>query len=158
MVSNQPSQKTGQKIIGIVDALDEHGSLGVTQLASELDIAKSTAHYHLSTLRDGGYVIKDGPEYQLSLRFLRFGERTRSQIPIYGTAKAEVDKLAKQTDELGILMVEEQGYGVYLHKTAGENAIDIDAPIGRFATLHNRALGQAILAHLPESTVETILD
>lgn len=47
---------------------------------------------------------------------------------------------------------------MYLYKTADENAIDIDAPIGRMARLHNRAYGKAILAYLDESRIKTILD
>jgi DNA-binding IclR family transcriptional regulator len=158
MVTDHPEQKTGQKIVGIIDQLHEHETLGVTELAARLDIAKSTAHYHLNTLCEEGYVVQDRSKYRLSLRFLRIGERVRSRIPIYEMAKAEVNKVAEQTDELAILAVEEQGFGVYLHKAVGKNAIDIDAPIGRFAPLHNRAYGKAILAYLDESHVETILD
>lgn len=158
MVTEESGQKTGQKIIGIVNELRNQGASGVTELADQLGIAKSTTHYHLDTLREEGYVVKDGSKYRLSLRFLRIGELSRSRIPIYETAKQEVNTLAEQTGELAILMVEEQGLGVYIHKAAGENAIDIDAPIGRFATLHNRALGKAILAHLDEPRVEQILD
>lgn len=150
--------KTGRKILGIIDELRAAEALGVTGLADRLDIAKSTAHYHLNTLCEEGYVVQDGSEYRLSLRFLRIGELTRSRVPIYETASQEVEKLAAQTGELAIVAVEEQGMGVYLHKATGENAIDIDAPIGRFAHLHNRAYGKAILAYLDESRVEEILD
>jgi DNA-binding IclR family transcriptional regulator len=150
-------QKAGKKILGIVDALHEDELLGVTELASRLDIAKSTAHYHLNTLRKEGYVVKDGSKYRLSLRFLRIGELTRDRVSIYKTTTGEVEGLASETDELAILAVEEQGKGVYLHKAAGKNAIDIDAPIGRFAPLHNRAFGKVILAYLEESRVEEIV-
>lgn len=158
MVANQPGQKTGQKILRIIDELEEHETRGVTQLADQLDIAKSTAHYHLDTLSEEGYVVKDDSKYRLSLRFLRIGEFVRSKVPIYETAKEEMDKLGDQTDELAILAVEERGLGVYLYKAAGENAVDIDAPIGRIAHLHNRAYGKAILAYLNESRVEAIVD
>jgi DNA-binding IclR family transcriptional regulator len=158
MGTDRTKQKTGTKILSIIDALRAEEALGVTELADRLDIAKSTAHYHVNTLREEGYVVRDGSKYRLSLRFLRIGELTRSRVPIYETATEEIEKLASETDELAILAVEEQGMGVYLHKAAGENAIDIDAPIGRFAYLHNRAYGKAILAYLDESRVEEILD
>lgn len=158
MGANSTEQKTGQKILGIVDELREHEALGVTELADEMGIAKSTAHYHLDTLSNEGFVVKDGPKYRLSLQFLRMGELTKSRVPIYEPATEEVEKLAEQTGELAILAVEEQGMGVYLHKAAGERAIDIDAPIGRFAYLHNRAYGKAILSQLEDARVEAILD
>lgn len=158
MTSDQAEPKSGRKILRIVDEFRDHESMGVTQVADRLDIAKSTAHYHLKTLCEEGYLVRDGSEYRLSLRFLRLGVLTRDRVRIYETGKGEVEDLAAQTDELAILAVEESGYGVYLHKSAGENAVDIDAPIGRFATLHNRAYGKTILAHLEEDRVEAILD
>lgn len=158
MGADRADQKTGQKIVGIIEALHGEEELGVTELAGRLNIAKSTAHYHLNTLYEEGYVVKDGSKYRLSLRFLQIGELTRSRVPIYDTATKEVEMLADRSQELVILAVEEQGLGVYLHKASGEHAVDIDAPIGRFAYLHNRAYGKAILAYLDESRVEAILD
>jgi DNA-binding IclR family transcriptional regulator len=150
--------KTGRKIFAIIQELKNEEMVGVTELASRLGIAKSTTHYHLDLLREEGYVVKSDSKYRLSLRFLRLGELTRDRVPIYESGVKEVDKLAGQTSELAILAVEEQGMGVYLYKNGGENAVDIDAPIGRFAHLHNRAYGKAILAHLGESRVTEILD
>lgn len=152
-----PENKTGTKLLGLVDELDDAGEAGVTELANRLDIAKSTAHYHLETLCEQGFVVKDDGTYRLSLRFLEVGDRRRRNIPLYEAAKEQVDDIAAETGELAILMVPEQGLGVYLHKAAGSDAIDIDAPIGRFATLHNRALGKAILAYMDRSTVEEII-
>jgi DNA-binding IclR family transcriptional regulator len=150
--------RSRHNLVGIVGELAETEALGVTELADRLDVAKSTAHHHLHTLVDEGYVVKDGGKYRLSLRFLRIGRLTQVRVPIYDAATEEINKLAEESNELAILMVEEQGLGVYLHKAAGVNAIDIDAPIGRFATLHNRALGKAILAHSDRHRVEEILD
>ncbi|MFC4986696.1 IclR family transcriptional regulator [Saliphagus infecundisoli] len=158
MGTNPSKQKTGKKILGIINALRKDEALGVTELSDRLNIAKSTAHYHLDTLHEEGYVVKDDSKYRLSLQFLRIGELTRSRVPIFETATEEVEKLAGRTNELAILAVEEQGMGVYLYKAAGENAIDIDAPIGRFAHLHNRAYGKAILSQLKEERVKSILD
>lgn len=158
MSSDTTDRQTGSKILGIISALDERGEAGVTELAEQLDIAKSTVHYHLDTLRKEGYVVKDTKRYRLTLRFMEMGERVRRRIPLYEIAKDEIDTLAAQTGELVILMVEEQCLGVYLYKAGGKGAIDVDAPIGRFATLHNRALGKAILAHLDQSRVEEILE
>lgn len=158
MAIDDPDNRTGTKLLGLVGELDESGRTGVTELADKLDIAKSTCHYHLETLCDTGFLVKEGQQYRLSLRFLEIGERVRRRIPLYEAAKDQIDEIAAETGELVILMVEEQGLGIYLHKAAGEYAIDIDAPLGRFATLHNRALGKAILAYLDRTRVEEIVD
>lgn len=132
--------------------------MGVTEVADTLGIAKSTAHYHLSTLRQNGFVTKNGTRYGLGLSFLKMGLQTRRREPLFDAAKEEIDKLADETGELAILSVEQRGLGVYLYKRGGSNALDIDAPIGGSATLHNRALGKAMMSRFPEARVDEIFD
>lgn len=158
MANEGADRKTGTKLLRLIEELDETDGAGVTELADRLSIAKSTCHYHLDTLCSMGYVVRSGQEYQLGLRFLEIGEHVRRRIPLYEAAKGQIDELAAETGELAILMVEERGLGIYLHKAAGADAIDIDAPIGRYARLHNRALGKAILAYRDRSWVEGIID
>ena len=158
MASTRSDQETHSTLLNIISVLDREGPMGVTELADTLDIAKSTAHYHLSTLRQNGFVTKDGTRYGLGLSFLRIGLQTRRREPLFEAAKAEIDKLADETGELAILSVEQRGMGVYLYKRGGFDALDIDAPIGGSATLHNRALGKAMLSRFDEDRVDEILD
>ncbi|MBV0925158.1 IclR family transcriptional regulator [Halomicroarcula limicola] len=151
------SNRTTGKLLEIISALDDRGPQGVTELAASLDLPKSTVHYHLQVLDETGYVVQENQRYRLGLRFLEIGENTRRRIQLYEAAKPEVNELAAATGELAILMVEERGLGVYLYKQGGERAMDVDAPIGRHAYLHDRAIGKAILAHLPEERVEEII-
>jgi DNA-binding IclR family transcriptional regulator len=47
---------------------------GVTELANELDIPKTTAHTYLKSLANKGYAINEDGNYRLSLRiFLHAG-------------------------------------------------------------------------------------
>lgn len=154
---NKDTGRTTKKLLNIIAALDEHGGQGVTELATRMDIPKSTIHYHLQILRESGYVVQENQKYRLGLRFLQVGDRTRRRIPLFKAAKEQINELATITGELAILMVEEQGLGVILYKQAGENAVDMDASIGRRARLHDRALGKAILAHLPDERVDEII-
>jgi len=158
MTKTQKNQRAGEKLLSLIEELGEQDSAGVTELAEALSFPKSTVHYHLDLLHEQGFAVKANGEYRLSLRFLNLGEHTRDRIHLYEVAKPEVERLAEQSNELALLMVEERGYGVYIHKAKGSNAIDIDAPIGRHAHLHNRALGKAILAYKPKDEVKSIID
>lgn len=66
--------------------------------------------------------------------------------------------LAEETGELANLLVEEHGKGLYLYRAQGENAVQTDSYIGQRVSLHNTALGHAILAHLPRKRVNEIID
>ncbi|WP_424006869.1 IclR family transcriptional regulator [Haloferax denitrificans] len=159
MTENAPNRvETSRKTIRVLDALREHGSSSVTFLARELGMNKSTVHNHLSTLEAEKFVVRDGTDYELSLRLLGFGGYVQHRHPLYQVAKREVHRLASQTGELANLMVEEYGQGVYLASEQGERAVDLDIYPGLRRPLHAIGLGKAILAHLPSERVDDIIE
>lgn len=146
-----------QKTVRILETLKEQEGTTLSELAANLDYSKGTIHNHLATLVSEEFVVQNGDEYNLGLRFFEFGEHTRKHQPIHEVAKPEVRELAEKTGELSSLLVEEHGWGLYLHREYGENSLTLDTKIGTRVHLHNTALGKAILAFLPENKVERII-
>lgn len=157
MEAKHPVQTT-EKTLSLVEELKRRGKCGVTELAGELEMGKSAVHNHLMTLRKHGFVTKEGEEYRLSLKFLDVGGYIRRSMEFYQVAEPEVKALANETGELANLLVEEHGWGVYLMRSKGEQAVNLDTYVGRCTHLHTTALGKAILAHLPEQRVDEIVD
>lgn len=150
--------RTTEKTLTLVDELMDKGPCGVTELASNLDMGKSAVHNHLTTLQKHGYVLKSGEKYRIGLKFLEIGGHSRKSMELYQIAEPEVKNLAAETGELANLLVEEQGMGVYLMRSKGDRAVDLDTYAGLRTNLHTTALGKAILAHLPESRVDEIIE
>jgi len=150
--------RTTEKTLALVGALMDRGPCGVTELAGEVEMGKSAVHNHLTTLQKHGYVLQTGDEYRLGLKFLEIGGSTRKSMEFYQVAEPEVKSLADETGELANLLVEEQGMGVYLMRSKGEEAVDLDTYAGLRTHLHTTALGKAVLAYLPESRVEEIIE
>jgi DNA-binding IclR family transcriptional regulator len=121
-------------------------------------MSKSTVYHHLATLRDLGYVVKSGEEYQLSLLFLNLGKQTQEAQGIYQHARNRVDELAEKTGEKVHLMTEVGGYGLYIYQARGTEAVGRDLPVGQRDHLHHSAGGKAILAYLPSEQVDRIVD
>ena len=142
----------------VLETLRRLDGAGVTQVARELDIPKSTAHSHLNTLHDREFVIKVEDEYRIGLRSLGFGAYSREQMEIYRVCKDNIDELAAQTGELSNLLVEEHGRGVYVYRSQGDMAVQLDTYAGKRVHLHSTALGKCILAEKPDEEVEEILD
>jgi len=149
---------TSKKTIMILDALHELGSAGVTELASAVDMHKSTVHNHLSTLKSEDLVVQRDDKYTLGLRLLEFGGRARDQRSLYDITTPEIERLASQTGELANLVVEEYGHGVYLVCEKGDKAVNLDIYPGVRRLLHVTASGKAILAHLPTERVDEIIE
>jgi len=144
--------------ITIIEGLRRLDGAGVTELANELDIAKSTVHDHLESLEANEFVVQRGDQYQIGLRFLDVGGLARQRMDLYTIARPEIEELADQTGELANLVVEEHGRVVYLVMEQGENAVNIDTYVGKREYLHSTAVGKAILAHLPEESIDRIVE
>ncbi|WP_435158226.1 IclR family transcriptional regulator [Haladaptatus sp. DFWS20] len=142
----------------VIDYLTRSGGAGVTDVANELSIPKSTAHVYLTSLEEVGYAVNDDGTYRIGMRFLEIGETARSQNRLYELGCEEIDRLAEETGELASMMIPEHGYGVYLYRKRGEQAMPVKSHIGKHVDLHCRASGKAILSALPREEVEQIVD
>ena len=142
----------------VLQGLKELNGAGVTELADHIDRSKSSVHNYLSTLREEEFVVKEGTTYDVGLRFLDLGTYARKKNELYSIAKPELDELVDQTGELVNLLVEEHGRGVYLYRGKGPKAVEVDSYTGHRVSLHNTALGKAILAEMEEEAVQSIID
>ena len=142
----------------IIETVKERNGARLTEIAETLDIPKSTVSDHLVTLRNSDYLIKSSGEYHIGLRFLELGDQARNYRNIYNLGKQKVDGLADETGELAHLSVEENGRGVIIYETEGDNAISLDTYVGRRVPMHCTALGKAILAYMPRSRVMGIVE
>ena len=156
--SARNSVKSVRRTFRIIGGLQELGEAGVTELSTHLDLPKSTVHNYLSTLEQEAYVVKEGDEYRVGLRFLEHGAYARNQSQLFEPARPELDRLAAETGELCNLLVEEHGKGTYLYRTRGEDAVQVKEHVGNRVCLHTTGMGKAVLAHFPEERVEAIID
>jgi DNA-binding IclR family transcriptional regulator len=142
----------------VVETIREMDGAGVSELADELSMPKSTVHDYLRTLTDIEYLVKMDDTYHVGARFLGLGEYARRRMEIYHTARPEIDKLAEETGEHANVMIEEHGMGIFLYRSKGKDAVNLETHSGMRVPLQTTSLGKAILAHMPESRVDEIVD
>jgi len=147
-----------KRAFDIVGLLDERGGASFANLVAHLDAPESTVHDYLRTLQTMGYVVKTDGEYHVGMAFLRIGNNARERHEIYQVAKPELQKVADHTGEHASLTIEENGLGVLLYVTKGENAVRIGETTGEHLPLTVTAPGKAILAHMDPDAVERVLD
>lgn len=147
-----------EKSLRIVEGLLELEGGTTTEIASHLDMTKSTVFNHLQTLLENEYIVKDGNEYDVGLKFLRIGEEARERQLVSEVGSPEIDKLAEQTNELANLVVEEHGEAVFLYRSRGSEAVHMDTHTGKRVPLHTTAFGKVILAYLPDEQIDEIIE
>jgi IclR family acetate operon transcriptional repressor len=142
----------------IVELLHESPPLTPSEVANELDIAVSTAHRHLTTLFQYGFVHKEETKFGPGLRFLEIGEQVRERMDIYRIAKPKIEELAERTGEIAHLMVVENGLGVRVCVEKGDQSVSTNTWVGEHVYLHTNSTGKAILAHLPNDRRGEIIE
>jgi len=156
--SDSKNIKSIERAFGIVETLSDRGPSGVSEVAQELDMPKSSVHTYLNTLANIGYVLKTDSEYRLSHQFLRLGGSVRRRQELFQVSAPLLRSLARDTGELADLMIEENGWGVLLFKAETSNSVDDNAHIGQHVYLHSTAMGKSILSILPDDEVVDILE
>lgn len=153
--------QTVTRVFDIVDALQRLDGAGVTELATELDMSKSSVYNYLRTMEEHRFAVRHGNSYHLSYRFHHIGEYVRGHTPIYIHGTDEIDRLAHETGRYAHLSTEQHGLGVDLYKSKGREAVGTEYQRSKFQHpdyLHFSATGKAMLAHLPDERVDWILD
>ena len=150
--------KSVETTFRIIESLKEMGEPGVSDLAAYTNLAKSTVHKHLSTLRKEGFVVKEDDHYRLGSRFLDIGGHFRESYYGSATIKRRIQELAEKTGQVAHFAVEEQGYAVVLYREGGEHSVPTRSRIGKRMYMHQTAYGKAILANLPDHRLQAILD
>ncbi|RAK16621.1 IclR family transcriptional regulator [Anoxybacillus vitaminiphilus] len=145
-------------IIGIVSS--EKNGLGVTEIAKQMDINKSSVYRILSTLVQYGYMEQDEEtsRYKLGYKFLEMSSKLLESIDLRKEAKPYLQQLEKETNEVIHLVVYDQGEVIYIEKLEGTETLRMHSKVGKRAPMHCTAVGKAILAHLPSNVVLDILE
>lgn len=143
----------------IIEILLKKQGATVAEVSSEIDLARSTVYDYLCTLQELKFVVKDNDTtYRVSTRFLHIGELVRSQMELINVVKPELEDLASATGEHASLVVEEHGRGILLSTVRGDKAVEVDTHNGMPIHIHTAAPGKAIMAFLPRSRIEEIID
>lgn len=157
MTSTTHHVKSVYTLFELIEILDERGAMGVTEIARETGIAKSSVYKYLDTLNHLGFVTKSGSTYSLSLRWFEVGRSVRKRNEVFQAATAELDRLAERTGETVSLVVEEGGDSVYIYQTSTrESAVGPVEEGGRIPAPISVG-GKAILSYRPVEEVEELL-
>lgn len=150
--------KSISKTFAILAELERNGGTGVTEIARQTDIPKSSVYKYLATLKSLGFVTKKGNQYVLSFRFFQLGIRIRERCTVYQYARSRIDRLAEEIGETVSLIVEENGDAVYLYQMRTTEAPRGPVGEGGRIPIHVPAAGKAILSYRPLDEVETYLE
>jgi DNA-binding IclR family transcriptional regulator len=147
------------RAISVMEFLSRRGWSGVTEVANELNIHKSTAYRLLTTLRDRGLVEQDAAteKYRLGFGLVLLASAVRADLDILRCARPICERLSEQTRETVTVAVLEGDDAVVIHQNISRSsAVSVDWT-GRHTPLHATAAGKVFLAHMPDDQRRRIL-
>jgi len=134
------------------------GDRTLTDLAAECGMSKSNVHRLLRTLEDCGYVRRnaDTRTYKASLRLWELGLRVFSRLDLRAYSLPHLRELAEVTEETTHLSIFDGEAVLYLDKVDGIHAVRTYVNIGDRAPAYCSSTGKAMLAYLPDETVDRV--
>ncbi|WP_328539679.1 IclR family transcriptional regulator [Streptomyces sp. NBC_00344] len=132
--------------------------LGLSDIASSLDLAKGTAHGILRTLQHEGFVEQDAASgrYQLGAELLRLGNSYLDVHELRARALVWTDDLARSSGEsvyLGVL--HQHGVLIVHHVFRPDDSRQV-LEVGAMQPLHSSALGKVLSAFDPVAHSEAL--
>lgn len=125
------------------------GGAGVTELAEQLGVDKSSAFRLLQTLVKYGYVEKDEDtrRYYLGSQVVVLSRSILTRMPLRDQAKPFLRELMERTGECAHLAIVAQGQALYIDQVESPATLSVNTGVGTLAPLHCTALGKILLAY-----------
>src|SRR5918995_3225864 len=154
------SVQSVDRAVSVMELLARRGSVGVTEVANEIGIHKSTAYRLLTTLRARGLVEQDATteQYRLGFALVLLASTVTADLDVLRCARPVCERLSEQTQETVTLTVLEGDDAVVIHQTMSKaSALSVDWT-GRHTPLHATAAGKIFLVYMPEDQLLRILE
>ncbi|MFD3451769.1 IclR family transcriptional regulator [Streptomyces sp. NPDC058691] len=143
--------QTVDRALRILPLLAE-GPANLEQVATRLDVHKSTALRLLRTLHEHGMVYRqDDQRYRLGTRLFALAQEAMENLDVRGIAHPHLVALNELTGHTVHLAVYEEGEVVYIDKVDSRYPVRMYSRIGRPVAITVAAVAKLLLADLPEA-------
>jgi DNA-binding IclR family transcriptional regulator len=145
-----PSVKKAFEILRVVS--QSRGGVGVSELARDLKMAKSTVHGIASALEELGAIVRDPltKKYRIGPTLLELGRLAFSQIDVKDLARPFMVDLMEKTEESVFLGVLNGDRITILDIVESRKELKITSPRGTAISLFAGATGKVFLASMEE--------
>jgi DNA-binding IclR family transcriptional regulator len=151
--SNAPAGgvQSVDRAISVLEILAQRGEAGVSEVAAEIEVHKSTAFRLLGALEARGLVEQAGErgKYRLGFGIVRLAGAVTGRIDITQQGRPVCERLAEEIGETVNIAVMQEQYAINLYQVRGPGAVTAHNWVGQLTPLHATSSGKILLAHLP---------
>lgn len=146
------------RALQILEILARQGDAGVSQIAEEMGVHKSTASRLVGSLL-GRELVRQNSErgkYQLGFGILRLASSVPGRLSVVREASEVLESLAAQYKETVNLAVLRSNFAVNVDQAMGPSSLATYDWVGSLTPLHATSSGKVLLAALPTGERDTI--
>jgi DNA-binding IclR family transcriptional regulator len=144
--------------LDVLEAVGREQPIGVSNLARELDLPKSTVQRSLETLRTAGWIRQSSNgAWSLTLKPAVVGQRAGNEWGVRDAAQPVMTALREDTGESIRLWLRDGSRAVLVQSLESTKAVRAITPVGVSLPAHASSAGKAMLAALPAEERDAIL-
>lgn len=143
----------------VLEILGTLGTAGVTEIAAELGVHKSTVSRLIAVLESRGFVeqLSDRGKYRLGFAVVRLAGSTSAQMDLAKESQVICDRLAAQSSETTNVAILDGVRIVNIVEAVGPSEIALRTWVGQNCPAHATSSGKVLLSGLTSEDVLALL-
>ncbi|MDD3947420.1 MAG: IclR family transcriptional regulator [Clostridia bacterium] len=153
-MAKENSIQSVDRIFGIIEKVAQYRyGVGISELAREVNLPKSTVHRTVTALVANNYLAKDetSEKYKLGYRFIAVAGSYTSKLDLREIAAPYLRNMVNKLNVTGHIAIKQGDYAVYIEKLLPYSFACTYSEIGKTIELYCSALGKSLLLGLTES-------
>lgn len=134
----------------VMEILAKLGHAGVTEIAAELGVHKSTVSRLIAVLESRGYVeqLSDRGKYRLGFTIVRLAGSTSAQLDLAKQSQGACDALAIESGETTNLAILDDSRAINIVEASGGGEVALRSWVGQSCPAHATSSGKVLLSGL----------
>ncbi|MBE8470449.1 IclR family transcriptional regulator [Streptomyces justiciae] len=147
------------RAVSVLEILAQRGEAGVSEVAAEIDVHKSTAFRLLGALEARGLVEQTAErgKYRLGFGIVRLAGAVTGRLDVTQQGRQVCERLSEEIGETVNIAVLQEHFAVNLHQVRGPGAVGTHNWVGQLTPVHATSSGKILLAHLSEQERAQVL-
>ncbi|GGY15368.1 IclR family transcriptional regulator [Streptomyces anandii] len=147
------------RAVSVLEILGQRGEAGVSEVAAEIDVHKSTAFRLLGALEARGLVEQSGErgKYRLGFGIVRLAGAVTGRLDLTQQGRPVCERLAEDIGETVNMAVMREHYAINLYQVRGPAAVAAHNWVGELTPLHATSSGKVLLAYMPAQERKELL-
>ncbi|MGW0892465.1 IclR family transcriptional regulator [Saccharopolyspora sp. NPDC002578] len=148
------------RAVSVLELLARHGEAGITEIAVELGVHKSTASRLVSVLVSRGLVEQLGErgKYVIGFGVVRLAGAATDRMDLSRLGRPFCESLAGDLGETVNIAVRDDDVAINISQARGTASVTAHNWVGQRTPLHATSSGKVLLAHAPVDDQDVLLD